>query len=168
MQVTVRKASHADIEVLVDLYEAMEAEQVSRKPIWALIDGLDKPFRETLSQMISSDDVWLHVGEIDGAPVGFISASVRGTLSRSHGLRIGTIDLIYTDPDARGVGVGDHMLEDVLADLREMGITHFDAPVGPGQRLTKNFFEGHEFAARSLVMHHSDDPETVRSDVEPT
>ncbi len=158
MQISVRSANHADIEGIIDLYVAMEAEQVSLKPIWALTDGLDLPLKESLSQMISSDDVWLRVGEIDGAPVGFIAASIDETLRRSMGVQIGTIDLIYTHPDARGVGVGDHMLEDVLADLRKLGITRFDAPVGPGQRLTKNFFEGHQFAARSLIMHHSDDP----------
>lgn len=164
MQISVRNANQADIDVLVELYEAMEAEQVSRKPIWALTDGLDKPFHDSFSQMISSDSVWFRIGEIDGAPVGFISASIDETLGRSSGLRIGTIDLIYTHPDARGVGVGNHMLEDVLTEFRTMGITRFDAPVGPGQRLTKNFFEGHQFAARSLIMHHVDDPAIGKSD----
>lgn len=166
MQITVRNATNADIDVLVDLYEAMEDEQVARKPIWALTDGLDRPFREALTRMITSDDVWLRIGEIDGVAVGFIAASIDETHHRSNGLQIGRIDLIFTHPDARGVGVGDQMLEVVLTDLRALGITHFDAPVGPGQRLTKNFFEGHQFAARSLIMHHADDPSTEDSYVE--
>jgi hypothetical protein len=48
------------------------------------------------------------------------------------------------------------MLETIMDQLRAMGIRHFDAIAGPGQRATKNFFEGHEFAARSLIMHHED------------
>ena len=80
-------------------------------------------------------------------------------LDRADGARIGRIRLIYTEPEARGVGVGHQMLEHVLAELRARGIRYFDAPVGPGQRAAKNFFEAHEFAARSIIMHHADTPD---------
>ncbi len=158
MQITVRDAQQGDVNDLVALYEVMEEEQVARTPIWAMTDGLDKPFDASLSALIKSDDVWFRVGEIDAVPVGFISASITETLERSGGLRIGRISLIYTQPEARGVGVGDAMLGNVLTSFRALGITRFDVPVGPGQRLTKNFFEGQGFATRSLIMHHVDDP----------
>jgi GNAT superfamily N-acetyltransferase len=77
-------------------------------------------------------------------------------LERAGGAQIGRIRLIYTEPEARGVGVGHEMLESALEQLRALGISRFDAPVGPGQREAKNFFEGHQFAARSIIMHSSD------------
>jgi hypothetical protein len=44
----------------------------------------------------------------------------------------------------------------VLAELRQRGISKFDAHVLPGHRLAKNFFESGGFSARSIVMHHDD------------
>lgn len=156
MQLSVRPAANADIFRLVSLYRAMEDEQTERKPIWALTDGLDERFDMSLFHAISEDESWVLVGEIDGVIVGFVWATIEPMLARAGGQRIGRIRLIYTEPEARGVGVGHLMLETVLADLRSANVHHFDAPVGPGQRATKNFFEGHNFAARSIIMHSAD------------
>ena len=159
MEITVRPAVNADIFRLVSLYKDMEAEQVQRKPIWALTDGLDERFDMSLFHAVSADESWVLVGEIDGVTVGLLWATLEEMLDRADGARIGRIRLIYTEPDARGVGVGHAMLETMLGELRALGIRHFDAPVGPGQRAAKNFFEAHEFAARSIIMHHTDDPD---------
>ncbi|MGI9667321.1 MAG: GNAT family N-acetyltransferase [Acidimicrobiia bacterium] len=156
MNLTVRPAENADIFRLVALYGTMESEQTERKPIWALTDGLDERFDMSLFHAISSDESWVFVGEIDGATVGFIWATIDDMLDRADGQRIGKVRLIYTEPEARGVGVGHEMLETVLAELRSLGLRLFDAPVGPGQRAAKNFFESHGFAARSIIMHHAD------------
>lgn len=156
MQITVRPAANEDIFRLVSLYGTMEEEQTVRKPIWALTDGLDERFDMSLFHAISEEESWVLVGEIDGATVGFLWATIEEMLDRAEGERIGRVRLLYTEPEARGVGVGHQMLEAVLADLRGRGIRYFDAPVGPGQRAAKNFFESHGFAARSIIMHHAD------------
>lgn len=158
MELTVRRATNADVPHLVALYKDLEREQTSRKPVWALTDGLDERVDLALFHSMRADDSWLFVGEIDGATVGFIWATIEPMLDRAAGERIGRIRLIYTEPEARGVGVGHVMLEAVLDELRGIGIRLFDAPVGPGQRATKNFFEAHGFAARSIIMHHADAP----------
>lgn len=157
MNISVRAATTTDIAVLEQLYREMEPEQTARKPIWALTDGLDEPFDRALAAAIDGDESWFFLGLIDGVPVGFIWATLEDMLERAGGSRIGRMRLIYTQPEARGVGVGDAMLEHLLGVLRPLGIAHFDAPVGPGQRVTKNFFEAHGFAARSIIMHHADE-----------
>lgn len=159
MQITVRPANHNDVSAILELYADAEAEQIVRKPIWAMTDALDTEFAASLANAIDSPDSWVTVGLIDDVPVGFLWATLESMLGRAAGARIGRIRLVYTEPEARGVGVGHAMLEDIMSTLRGVGIRHFDAPVGPGQRLTKNFFEGHEFAARSIIMHHADDPD---------
>lgn len=159
MVITVRPATNADIPRLVSLYENGEREQVERKPIWALTDGLDERFDISLFHAISAEESWVLVGEIDGVIVGFLWATLEPMLERAAGRLIGRIRLIYTEPEARGVGVGHEMLEAVLAEMRPLGIANFDAPAGPGQRATKNFFEAHGFAARSIIMHHEDSPD---------
>lgn len=156
MELSVRPATNADVPRLVALYRDLETEQVAKKPIWALTDGLDERFDLALFHAMQADESWVFIGEIDGVPVGFVWATIEGMLERAGGERIGRIRLIYTEPEARGVGVGHEMLEAVFGALRPLGVRLYDAPVGPGQRATKNFFEAHGFAARSIVMHHAD------------
>jgi len=151
MHITVRPATIADIPSLVDLYRSLEDEQTARKPVWALTDGLDEPVETQFLDLLNDDSRWL------GVVVGMLAARTKNMLDRAKGHLIGTVTLIYTDPDARGVGVGHEMLETQLTTFRAVGIQYFDAPVGPGQRAAKNFFEAHGFAARSIVMHHHDD-----------
>ena len=134
----------------------MEEEQTARKPIWALTDGLNQRFDMSLFRAIEAEDSFLLTGEIDGATVGFIWATIEPMLDRAQGALIGRMRLIYTEPDARGVGVGHTMLIEMMELLRSRGIHHFDAPVGPGQRAAKNFFESHGFAARSIIMYSTD------------
>ncbi|MDK1018337.1 MAG: GNAT family N-acetyltransferase [Actinomycetota bacterium] len=161
MELTARRARNGDVFRLVSLYNEMEREQTVRKPIWALTDGLDKRFDLSLFRAIQDDGSFILVGEIDASPVGFVWATVEPMLARAGGTKIGRLRLIYTEPDARGVGVGHVMLTEVMGRLRERGIRHFDAPVGPGQRAAKNFFESHGFAARSIIMHTADpDPDS--------
>lgn len=156
MDINVRTAVNGDIFRLVSLYGTLESEQTVRKPIWAMTDGLDERFDLSLFHAIEQPDSFVLVGELEGVIVGFLWATIEPMLDRAGGAQIGRIRLIYTEPEARGVGIGHAMLEAALADLRSLGVTHFDAPVGPGQREAKNFFEGHGFAARSIIMHSSD------------
>ncbi|MCL1601212.1 MAG: GNAT family N-acetyltransferase [Actinomycetia bacterium] len=156
MHVSARLAVNADVIHLVSLYREMEEEQIVRKPIWALTDGLDHRFDMSLFRAIEEEDSFVLAGEIDGATVGFIWATIEPMLDRAQGAMIGRIRLIYTEPEARGVGVGHTMLTEMMDLLRARGIHQFDAPVGPGQRAAKNFFESHRFAARSIIMYSAD------------
>ena len=156
MHVSTRLAVNSDVIRLVSLYREMEEEQTIRKPIWALTDGLDQRFDVSMLGAITSEDSFVLAGEIDGATVGFIWATIEPMLNRAHGAMTGRMRLIYTEPDARGVGVGHAMLTEMIELLRSREIHQFDAPVGPGQRAAKNFFESHRFAARSIIMYSAD------------
>lgn len=159
MNLSARPAVNGDVIRLVSLYREMEHEQTLRKPIWALTDGLDVRFDMSLFRAIEEPQSFVQVGMIDGAVVGFVWATIEPMLDRADGSRIGRIRLIYTEPDARGVGVGHTMLTEMIRTLRSRGVRHFDAPVGPGQRAAKNFYESHGFAARSIIMHSADAPD---------
>ena len=156
MNISVRTAVNGDILRLVSLYGTLESEQTVRKPIWALTDGLDERFDLSLFHAIERPDSFVLVGELEGAIVGFLWATIEPMLHRAQGTRIGRMRLIYTEPDARGVGVGHVMLTEMMDLLRANGVHNFDAPVGPGQRAAKNFFESHRFAARSIIMYSAD------------
>lgn len=156
MTITARRAGTDDLAQLVALYRELEAEQTAIKPMWRLADGLAEPAAEALAAILQDRDSLLVIGEIDGVPLGFAWARSEPLLPQAGDVRAAVVRLIYTTPEARGVGVGDAMIKDVLAEFRSRGYRLFDARVSPGHRLAKNFFESNGFSARLIVMHHAD------------
>jgi GNAT superfamily N-acetyltransferase len=65
---------------------------------------------------------------------------------------------VFVEEGARGVGLGEAILEDLVAWFADRGCVGVDAPALPGHRQAKNFFEAHGFVARLLVMHHPTAP----------
>lgn len=157
MEIGVRPATEHDLDVLVDLYRVLEAEQTDLKDMWPLADGLPEPVETSMKEMLGDADVRIFIGTIDDYPFGFIATRSEGLLPQAAGKRVAAIRLVFTHPEARGVGLGEAMIKSVLEHFRGEGFTRFDAYVLPGHRAAKNFFESAGFAARSIVMHHSDD-----------
>lgn len=93
----------------------------------------------------------LVVGEYDGAVVGYGSGR---TEELRNGTRLGVVDEVFVEGEARGVGIGEAMLGELLAWFRSEGCVGVDAYALPGMRETKNFFETFGFTARLLVVHH--------------
>lgn len=112
--------------------------------VWAgrgreeLVEGLTRTARR--------EDARVWAGLIDQEVVGV--ASARGQPGTT-----GVIELLYVEPEARGVGVGEALLDGVASWLGERGCTGIDAPALPGDRDTKQFFEGSGMVARLLIMH---------------
>lgn len=160
MKVSARTARPADLDILVDLYRRLETEMTDLHPMWPRKDGLAEPVPEALAKAVTEPDTQVVVGELDGVPVGFILAVVETSLPQAGHEEIGVIRMVFTDHEAREVGVAEVMRDSVLDEFRRRGITKFDAHVLPGHRLAKNFFEAGGFSARSIVMHHDDHPTT--------
>ncbi len=152
MEVTARPAEVADVPELLRLYRALEQEMTTLKPVWALADGLAEPAEVALGGILGDPDSLVWLGLIDGIPLGFLWARVEPLLPQADGAGVGVVHLIFTEPEARRVGLGEAMLDGVLAELRERSVQRFDARVSPGHRDTKNFFESFGFAARLIVM----------------
>jgi GNAT superfamily N-acetyltransferase len=92
--------------------------------------------------------VW--VGTFDEVVVGYLTAEI---VALADGTKLGRVAEIYVEPGARAVGVGEAMIDQVLAWLAEEGCRGVDAYALPGMRDTKNFFETFGFTARLLVVH---------------
>jgi len=158
MEVTTRPAGVADILDLIRLYRALEHEMVTLKPVWSLADGLPEPAEVALGDLLDDPDSLVWVGFIDGVPLGFVWARVEPLLPQAEGSEVGVVHFIFTEPEARRVGLGEAMLDGVLAALRERSVERFDARVSPGHRDAKNFFEGFGFSARLIVMFRDEAP----------
>jgi GNAT superfamily N-acetyltransferase len=73
------------------------------------------------------------------------------------GRRLGHLDGCYVEPEARGVGLGQLLVDSVVVWLEECGCIGVDGMALPGDREAKNFFETSGFKARVLTMHRSFD-----------
>lgn len=157
LPVNARPASTDDIPALVALYRGLEAEMTPLSHLWPLADGLPEPIDEAFRAVVGDPNTVAVIGEIDGVALGFCVAMVETLHPQADGRQIGAIRLIFVDHPAREVGVGEAMLQAVLAELRSRGIGTFDAHVLPGHRLVKNFFEAGGFKARSIIMSRYED-----------
>jgi GNAT superfamily N-acetyltransferase len=118
--------------------------------IWSGREAHADPERVYRS-MIGRDDAFMVVGTIDHVVIGFGAV----TLETLHGgERLGVITDLFVDAGARGVGVGEAMVEALVAFCVDHGCVGIDALALPGHRTTKNFFEESGFTARAIVMHH--------------
>jgi L-amino acid N-acyltransferase YncA len=156
MEITSRPATVADLGILLDLYSAAVAEQHDIKPVWTIADALPEPPDAAFRAILSDEESLLVVGELDGVALGFAWARSEPLLPQA-GERVAVVRLIFTLMAARGVGIGDAMIREVLGHFRASGHRRFDARVSPGHRHAKNFFESNGFAARLIVMHHLDE-----------
>jgi GNAT superfamily N-acetyltransferase len=156
MEVASRLAGPDDLGVLIGLYRELEAEMTSIHPMWPLADGLPEPIDRAFKDALEDESTIVYLGTIDDVPFGFLLARIEGLLPQAKGEHIGSIRLVFVELDAREVGLGEAMRDRAMSDLRQQGITRFDAHVLPGHRLVKNFFEAGGFAARTIIMHHAD------------
>ncbi len=154
MHEAARPASTEDLARLVVLAGAAVAELTSTKggAVWARRDARQEPVDVSLAAALADDDQLVVVGTFDGFVLGY--ASTRLERLNDGGL-LGVIDDVFVEPDGRGVGIGEAMLEVVLAWCRGRGCLGVDALALPGNRATKNFFESFGLVARAIVVHRS-------------
>ena len=110
-----------------------------------------------MAAAVADPDTLVYVGTADGVPFGFILGFSAPLLPQAGGERMATIKLVFTEEEARGVGVGEVMRDTLVDEFRAQGHRWFDAHVLPGHRLAKNFFEAGGFSARFIIMNHEDD-----------
>lgn len=90
------------------------------------------------------------VGTVDGVVIGY--GIIRAEVLRDGGV-LAVIEDLYVEAGARGVGVGEAMMDRIIAWATEKGCIGVDAVALPGNRATKNFFETFGLVARAIVVH---------------
>jgi GNAT superfamily N-acetyltransferase len=152
-----RPATAEDLPRIAELAELARDELVPMKggALWSAREAVAQPFEDAYGALIDWDDAFVVVGTVDETVVGFGAV----TLERLRtGETLGIIGDLFVEPDARAVGVGEAMADDLAAFCVARGCAGIDALALPGHRTTKNFFEGSGFTARALVMHRALDP----------
>lgn len=132
---------------LVNLARAARLEQADHRggPLLVSRHCRPEPLDLAFSLALADPTTGLWAGMIDGAVLGYAVVSADG--------EIAVIEELHVEPEARAVGVGEAMLDAVVAWARDVGCTGIDAFALPGARETKNFFETFGLTARLLVLH---------------
>ena len=92
------------------------------------------------------------VGTIDEAIIGYGSVRVVGL---ADGRPLGVVDELFVEPEGRGVGIGEAIMDLLVAWCVERECVGVDAIALPGDRDTKNFFETFGLKARAIVVHRA-------------
>ena len=151
-----RPAQSSDVEAITDLARVAVGELglLRGGPVWQLQDARTEPIHEGVAADVAlrPEQGITVVGTIDGAIVGY---GVSHLEVLSDGSVLAEVSDLYVDPEARGVGLGEAMMDLLVAHATQAGAIGIDALALPGDRATKNFFETFGLKARAIVVHRS-------------
>ena len=149
-----RQAVDSDMPAVAGLAAAAVAELAPRRGgyVWSRLEARSGSLDQSLDRDHRADDALVVVGTIDGAVVGY--GAVR-LVALHDGAVLGRVTDIYVLPEARGVGVGEAIMEELLDWAGRRGCVGVDSLALPGDRETKNFFETHGLVARAITVHRS-------------
>jgi GNAT superfamily N-acetyltransferase len=143
----------ADVPRVAELNRAAIEELAPTRggAVWKAREARQEPIEERLEEVLDDPGCRVLVATIDGTVVGYAVARLEHL---TDGSVLGVIDDIFVEEGARQVGLGELMINDLMAWCQERKCIGMDAMALPGHRATKNFFEESGFTARQLVMHH--------------
>ena len=145
MHEAARPATAEDTPAIGALFRAATEELRAERggELWARERDRDGGFA-------APDDGLVLVGTIDDAVVGYAVVRVKGL---ADGGLLAVLDDVFVEVDARGVGIGELLLNAAIAFARERGCVGIDSLALPGMRGSKNFFEAAGLVARAIVVH---------------
>jgi GNAT superfamily N-acetyltransferase len=148
---SVRTAAADDLAELVRLAtDAVDEKRAQRGgAVWARREARRDPV-SSLAAAIAADDHEVVVGLLDDAVVGY--GVVHEEVLDDEG-RLGVVDDIYVEAEAREVGLGEALMDHMVAWCDQRGCFGVDSLALPGDRSTKNFFESFGLVARAIVVH---------------
>jgi GNAT superfamily N-acetyltransferase len=153
-----RRATPADIPTITEIATRIRDEKRPTRGGAMLLarEAGPWPFEDRVATLIDSADGLAIVGTYDDVVFGYGLALFE---QLGDGRLLGRLDDLVVDADARGSGIGEAMMNLMIAEMREAGCIGVDSRALPGDRATKNFFESFGLKARLLVVHRSFDDE---------
>lgn len=152
MKIAVRVAHDDDLKDLVRLdgYLREDFGVLRGGPLYLLRNHRQDPIEDSYRASLEDPDSVVLVGLVGEVAAGFAVA----TLQRLTGeYTLADVTEIFVLKEMRGVGVGDALMSALLEWAQEHGADGIDSRAMPGDRNTKNFFEGNGLVARAIVVH---------------
>jgi ribosomal protein S18 acetylase RimI-like enzyme len=141
--------------VAADAARIIELDAEARAAVVAQRGGALYLLREAVAfdgAVLDRADAYTVVGTIDEIAFGYAIVVEDPVVD---GAPLAMLQQLYVDPGARDVGVGEAMMDLVLAWCEERGFRGIDALALPGDRATKNFFERYGLTARAILVHRA-------------
>lgn len=134
-------------------------------PLFVAREARAEPVEDSLGAALGDPEAVIVAGTFSQIVVGYGT----GRLEKlANGSTLGVIDDLFVESGARGVGVGEAVMNQLLVWFTARGCQGVDAVALPGMRASKNFFETAGFTGRLIVMHHRMAPdETPRTEAGP-
>jgi ribosomal protein S18 acetylase RimI-like enzyme len=147
-----RPATEADLDRLAELCRLARAEAEPQRGGWVAVrrEARPEPVERWLESALGDPDQLVVVGELEGYIVGYGVVRVERL---QDGALLGVVDELFTETPFRELGVGEAVMDELVAfsaDRRCVGVDSFALP---GDRETKNFFEGFGLKARAILVH---------------
>jgi len=126
-------------------------DQLAASQVVARLSGLSSAAHSTdwLTRLDSASTAVL-AGCIDDVAVGVLLASRRELIDQRL---LARIDLVFVDPEARDVGVGEALVHGAAAWAVASGCIGLDGLALPGDRQTKNLYERAGMTAREITVY---------------
>lgn len=149
---TARAATVEDLPRIVELAVQLRDElRVMRGGrLWESREARVDATRESFATLLAREDATVVVGCIDGVVVGYGTVELE---ELGDGSSLGIVGDLYVESEARAVGVGEAIAEQLVTFCTTARCVGIDAFALPGHRQAKNFFERAGFTARALIMH---------------
>lgn len=152
LRTSVRRAVRADLPDLVRL-DARAREHL--RPLrggamYLLHTARPDPAEPSLREDLDDVDRMVVVGRIGDDPVGYAVAAVH---ELADGSGVADVHELFVEPEARGVGIGQLLMQSLVDWAVDRGCVGIDARALPGDRSTKNFFESFGLVTRALTVH---------------
>jgi ribosomal protein S18 acetylase RimI-like enzyme len=162
-----RLAAEADLDAVEAIAATVVADMVDARggALFLTLESGKGTVRERFGRAVALDDQIAIVGCFDDVVFGFVLATIEVL---PDGTRLGSIEALTVAPEARGVGIGEAMMNLVLGELRAAGCVGVDSRALPGDRETKNFFESFGLKARLLTVHQRFDDGDPGTDADGT
>jgi GNAT superfamily N-acetyltransferase len=154
VDVSARPATADDLPALVTLATAAIEELTPHRggEVWRRQQARPMPPGDSLRADLDAPDAFVAAGTIDGTIIGYGVVRVEAL---QDGSKLGVISDLFTLEGARGVSVGEEVMDALIGWAGEQGCFGVDSVALPGDRHTKNFFESFGLVARAIVVHRS-------------
>jgi len=152
VQVVARIAGRGDVPALVELYRRFQDALADERggAVHLSKEAFAEPLEGHFRKILRDDRRIVALGTLEDVVVGLAVARLEQV---AHSSQHATVEVLYVDPPAREVGVGEALLDAVVTWAAHNGAVGVDVLALPGMREAKNFLEGSGFVARLLVMH---------------
>ena len=147
-----RAATADDVPRLAELAAEAIAELRATKggALWARREARAEPLDAGLAADVADPGCCVLAATLDDVVMGYAVARKE---QLRDGAAMAVLTDIYIDEGCRGIGLGEVLMDAIVAWANSEGCIGIDSLALPGNRETKNFFETFGLVARAIIVH---------------